>query len=300
MYGNDISSKIIYPLRKKHPDWKLGVCDFLNSGSRNTSFIFNKKYDVILLNPPFTCRGSIKQSIKIEDKEYRMSTAMAYIVEAIKYLQKDGVLYAILPISIAYSQKDEKIRAYLTKKYYFQIIEELDNQWFEKCKPNIVLAAINDKNIISQKNIIKRIDIKIPYLIFQRGSFGMHMVDKKIKRGISLVHSTNIIDEQIVGLKYKVKKNISMIKGPAVLIHRVGQPNKKKVCVIWDSEVYAISDCIIGIKANKLALCWKIKKEIINNWSDFSNLYKGTGAKYITIKRLKYFFNCDEEKTIAK
>jgi type I restriction-modification system DNA methylase subunit len=76
-----------------------------------------------------------------------VSTAMAFLVEAINFLKEDGVMYAILPQSVAYSQKDKKIRNHLIEKYHFRVIEELNNQEFEKCTPSIVLASINDKNL---------------------------------------------------------------------------------------------------------------------------------------------------------
>jgi tRNA1(Val) A37 N6-methylase TrmN6 len=294
-YGNDISSQVLRTLKREYPDWVLGNCDFLNLKSRNKSIIFKRKYDIILLNPPFTCKGSTVQSVNIEERVYHMSIAMAYLVEAIKYLKKDGVLYAILPQSIAYSQKDEKIRIYLKEKYHLKIFEELNNQCFEKCSPNIVLVAVNDKKLVCVNKSLRRIDIKIENLMIKRGSISMHTVDKDRKYGIPLVHSTNIINEKIAGIKYKIIKSKSIIEGPALLIHRVGQPNKKKVCVIMKKEKYALSDCVIGIKTDKLFLCQQLKERIINNWSDFSNLYKGTGAKYITINRLKYFLNLHEK-----
>jgi tRNA1(Val) A37 N6-methylase TrmN6 len=294
-YGNDISSQVIRLLKIKYPDWILGNCDFLNPNSRNRSIIFKRKYDVILLNPPFTCKGSTIQSVLFEKKEYHVSTAMAYLLEAIKYLNVNGVIYAILPQSIAYSRKDDKIRAYLKNKYYFKFITELNNQWFKKCAPNIVLASINDKNIVCLNQSFKKMKVKVGDLTIQRGRMGMYKIDKNKKCGIPLVHTTNIINGRITGIKYKVNKKCSRITGPAILVNRVGQPSKEKVCILLSKEMYAISDCIIGIKLDNISSCHKLKKMIIDNWSDFSNLYKGTGAKYITINRLKYFLNCGDK-----
>ena len=88
-----------------------------------------------------------------------------------------------------------------------------------------------------------------------------------------------------------VNKVRSRIEGPALLIHRVGQPSVKKICIIPPKKVYALSDCVIGIKTKTIDDCVLLNRIIIDNWSDFSNLYKGTGAKYVTIERLNYFFN---------
>ena len=118
----------------------------------------------------------------------------------------------------------------------------------------------------------------------------MHNIQECKKNSISLVHSTNMRDNKIIELEYKVINSISKIRGPALLIHRVGHPNIKKICIISSKEVYALSDCVIGIKTKTMKECQSLKKIISGHWNDFSNLYKGTGAKYITIERLKYFF----------
>jgi predicted RNA methylase len=290
-YGNDISSQVIQLLKRKYPKWILGNCDFLNSKKRVK--LFKNKYDIILLNPPFTCKGSTINHVVFDNIVYHVSTAMAFFIESIKYLKTDGILYAILPQSVAYSQKDEKIREYLYKEYNFKIFKEINNQEFEKCSPNILLAAFNDKKLSFKNKTFDQINIGIKYLEIHRGKIGMHKIKKTKVNTIPLVHSTNIKNNKLKNIKYKMKNNISKIEGPAVLINRVGQPDIRKICIIPHKKEYILSDCIIGIKTKTMNDCQILKKTIIDNWSSFSNLYKGTGAKYITIKRIKYFLNLE-------
>lgn len=288
--GCDISEKTIISMKKKHPCWMLSKCDFLNSKSRNSSAILRNKYDLVLLNPPFTCKGATIETVFFEGYKFHMSTSMAFFVEAIQYLKNEGAMYAILPQSIAYSKKDEKIRNYLKKKYNFQILEERNNQEFEKCAPNIILASINERNVFPISNSAKQLDVKINDLYIQRGNISMHEIIEVDTPYVYLIHSTNIRDNKIINLRYKVNPIRSRIEGPALLIHRVGQPNEKKMCIINKGEVYALSDCIIAIRTLTLEDCHSLRELILKNWNIFSNLYKGTGAKYITIERLETFF----------
>jgi tRNA1(Val) A37 N6-methylase TrmN6 len=295
-FGNDVSRQVIRLLKQKYPKWKLESCDFLNQKSRNNSNQFKKKYDVILLNPPFTCRGSIIKQVFFDNVEYNVSTAMAFFIESIKYLSTDGVLYAILPQSVAYSQKDEKIRKYLSEKYDFKIFEEIENQEFEKCSPSIILAAIKDKKLhVPENRLFAQINTEIKILEVKRGKISMYKIKKARKNTLPLVHSTNIRDNTIENITYNVKEDASKIKGPAVLINRVGQPDIRKICIIPSKKEYALSDCIIGIKTKTANDSKLLKKIIIDNWSSFSNLYKGTGAKYITVKRIRYFLKLELE-----
>jgi tRNA1(Val) A37 N6-methylase TrmN6 len=289
-YGNDISSQVIQLLKRKYPKWILGRGDFLNLKSRNKTNIFKNKFDLILLNPPFTCKGSTIHNIIFDNIEYHVSTAMAFFIESINYLNSNGILYAILPQSIAYSQKDEKIREHLCKKYNFNIFKEINKQDFEKCSPNIILVAFNDKNISSNNKVFKQIDIGIKHLEVMRGKISMHKVKISKNNSIPLIHSTNIRNNKLEKLKYIINYNPSRIEGPAVLITRVGQPDIRKVCIIPHKKEYILSDCIIGLKTKTMVDCERLKKIIFDNWLVFSNLYKGTGAKYITINRIKYFF----------
>lgn len=289
LYGCDISERTVNLMKKNHIDWTLGKCDFLNPKSRKNSIILKNKYDLILLNPPFTCKGSTIESILFDDTEYHMSTAMAFFVEAIQYLKDEGIMYAILPQSIAYSQKDEKIRSYLKEKYNFRILEERNNQEFEKCAPNIVLASINDKNIFPLDHDPKQLVTEIEELKIQRGNISMHEIKEVKEDAIYLIHSTNLRNQEIVDLKFKVNNIRSRIEGPALLIHRVGQPDINKLSIIPPSEAYALSDCVIGLKCETIEECCILRELIVKNWSDFSALYKGTGAKYVTIERLKKF-----------
>lgn len=290
-YGCDISQHAVISMKKKYPNWLFSKCDFLNSKSRSNCAILKNKYDLILLNPPFTCKGAAIESVLFDKTQYQMSTSMAFFVEAIHYLKKNGIMYAILPQSIAYSKKDEKIRLYLKEKYNFRILEERNNQGFKKCAPNIVLASINDKNIFPVYSTAKKINVVLENLQIQRGKISMHEINETDESSMYLVHSTNIQNNKISNLKYRVCQTRSRIEGPALLIHRVGQPNINKLCVINENEIYALSDCIIGIKTVTTDDSYLLKEQIVENWEDFSNLYKGTGARYITIERLKNFLN---------
>jgi tRNA1(Val) A37 N6-methylase TrmN6 len=294
-FGNDISSKVIQQLKKEYPKWILENCDFLSQKSKKKAELFKNKFDIILLNPPFTCKGSIVNHVIFDDVEYNVSTAMAFFIESIKFLNTDGVLYAILPQSVAYSQKDEKIRRYLSENYGFKVFEEIEKQEFEKCSPSILLASVNDKSLSSQNKPFIQIDTGIKSLEVFRGKMSMHKIKKAIKHTLPLIHSTNIRNNKIENLTYNVKCYDSKIVGPAVLINRVGHPDVRKIYVVPSKKEYALSDCILAIKAKSIKDCQIIKKTITDNWLDFSNLYKGTGAKYITIKRLSYFLKIRPE-----
>lgn len=107
--------------------------------------------------------------------------------------------------------------------------------------------------------------------------------------GRFLIHSTNLRNNRLENLKIKVRINRSVITGPAVLIPRVGKPNVKKICTISRQDDYFLSDCVIAIKTQSHKDSIDLQSDLINNWKDFEWLYKGTGAKYITVEKLENF-----------
>lgn len=292
-YGIDISKEVIELVKKSHPSWKLDECDFFADDQRNKLPDLNIKdgFDLILLNPPFSCIGAAKRKISIDEQEFEASTAMAFLAIALKYMSKNGCVFAILPNSAAYSQKDKKIWSTLVSKYKLVICEEPRVNQFNGCSPNIILVSLN---VASIPCISKRLD-KLPLTISQpnifRGKISMHKIGTIDSNGFYLVHSTNIYKDKLQNLSIKIINRLSQVTGPAVLLPRVGSPNPQKICVITKKETYVLSDCIIAVKTSSLKDAQTLKKSLTNNWNEFSNLYKGTGAKYITVERLKDFLN---------
>lgn len=294
-FGTDIDGSVLTNVKKEHPSWILEKCDFTCEESRKTcSLLSNNRYDLILLNPPFTCKGSTAiHNVSFNNTMYHVSTAMSFLVEALKYLSNDGILLAILPISVVYSQKDEKIREALKLECDFNILEERDNQRFKNCNPNIVIVSLslnktkNQKQICSPKllPLNRKVNLKVI-----RGNLSMYEMPKyRDSAGIALIHSTNIRNNSICLDGTLVNKKEFKIEGPAVLIHRVGKPDITKIGLIKANEKYVLSDCILGILCDNYNDAKYILKQLIFHETLFCSLYKGTGAKYITIERLKQF-----------
>jgi tRNA1(Val) A37 N6-methylase TrmN6 len=293
-FGFDISQQAINQTRLNHPDWYLSQLDFLDNIAREESEILQvrPKYDLILLNPPFSCKGGTMHNIVFEGRNFSVSTAMKFLIIALQYVSRDGVMYAILPTSTAYSQKDKALWLLLEKKYNLSILEEPQYQYFKECAPNVILVSLNDFSQISKYKNVSRIPLEFNDLKVLRGKLSMNLIGPN-KGKYFLVHSTNLKNNSLVNLSLKQTNIISVVTGPAILIPRVGKPNISKICIIKPQETYVISDCIIAIKTSKIKDTELLYRYIIDNWPLVEDMYKGTGAKYITIEKLNQFLNLD-------
>lgn len=293
LYGTDISSDAITLIKKEYPNWSLGVCDFRDDKSiAKIHFLRKTKFDIIMFNPPFTCKGSVIERINIEKKEFKVSTAMMFILKSIKYLSPRGGIYAILPISCIYSQKDRDAWNFLKSNYNACVLEESIRVCFEKkCSPNIVLVYIG-KNKRSSYIKNQTADFtKLSVENVSRGHIRMQNLTYSTSiKALPLIHTTNIQKGQLVNLKHIIPRTQQCVGGFGVVIPRVCNPNHNKVALLDGHQNYLLSDCVIVLKTSTMESAAKIKEYIINNWSSFKSIYKGTGAQYTTLERVKALF----------
>ena len=99
------------------------------------------------------------------------------------------------------------------------------------------------------------------------------------------IHSTELRKAAVDISARKIKSGIRTIRGPAVLLPRVGTPNALKVAVLKDSTV-ALSDCVFALGCRSQKAAAALKRSILDGWSSFEKLYTGTGARYVTIAKL--------------
>lgn len=297
-FGSDISEDAITATRKIHPDWHLTQLDFLDNEARAASPIIRSQplFDLILMNPPFSCKGGTIHPVEFEGRKYKSSTAMRFLVTALGYLSKQGVMYAILPTSVAYSQKDNQLWCELERKYNLSILDEPQIQYFKGCAPNVILVSINDLSQVSNFKSNTRISLDFENLMVFRGKFSMDSLKKTFGQHF-LVHTTNIKNNRLVDLEIKHDKSLSEITGPAILIPRVGKPKQSKICVIECHETYVISDCIIAIKTDSVKQANVLYRYFLDNWFLVESMYKGTGARYTTIEKVEGLLNLDIKKT---
>lgn len=293
LYGTDISDETLAKLANNCPEWHLEKCDFKDDDSvSNVSFLKRKKFDLIMLNPPFTCKGSIVETVVFEGVQFRVSTAMLFLMRALRFLAPNGGLYAILPISCVYSIKDKKAWTYLKEHHNACILEESNKVNFtNKCAPNIALVFVGNYKVngISMTNCFDF--SSLPVSSIQRGCVRMqHPNYSNSKEAIPLIHTTNLQKGELVKLKRIITGKNILVNGSGVVIPRVCNPNPNKIALLDEDIVYALSDCVIVLKTATKIDAERLRDKIIEHWCDFVSVYKGTGAQYTTIERLKNLF----------
>ena len=293
-YGVDISSDVIKALQIQYVHWQLATANSLATNSLSEILRINSnEYDLVLMNPPFTCKGSIIHNIEFENAVFSVSTAMYFLLHALPFMSSDGSLYAIMPISIVRSEKDAKIWSYLVKKYNACILEECAHVPFNKCAPNVVLIYLSKKQ---QHSCAKQITYSrtfqnLPVSHCIRGTISASSISRYYAAStIYFIHTTNIQNGEIVDTNTINGISATIVKSYGVVVPRVCKPSIHKVALLNPNKRYVLSDCVIAILANNARDARVIKESIVRNWEIFSSIYSGTGAQYTTMNLVKKMF----------
>lgn len=292
LYGTDISSEALQKLGVSCPEMVLGECDFKDDESvNNVHFLYDNTFDLIVLNPPFTCKGSVVEHLDFDGEEFKVSTAMLFTMRALRYLSEQGGLYAILPISCVYSEKDKKAWDYLKAHYNACVLEEPSRVYFKDCAPHIVLIYAGRYPMAIQ-HATEVVDFSnLPVSSIVRGCVRMQSpAYSKRHDAVPLIHTTNVQKGKLVNLKKIIPGEHLKVDGFGVVIPRVCNPNPNKIALLDGTHTYALSDCVIILRTDTMEAAEQVQNHILTNWHDFTTIYKGTAAQYTTLARVKQLF----------
>ncbi|RUL59253.1 methyltransferase [Prevotella koreensis] len=303
LYGTDISDDAINKLKSDNPAWQLEQCDFRDiEWLERVHFLKDKKFDLIVMNPPFTCKGSIIEHIEFEGEEFKVSTAMLFLMRALRYLDEIGGVYAILPISCVYSEKDSKAWKYLKTHYNACILDKSEKVYFSKskvtqadasvsCTPNIVMVYVGNYAVNGIKEEHYADFSSLPVYDIIRGCVRMqNPAYSHNTKAVKLIHTTNIKMGKLVNIKKVLPGTSRQVNGCGVIIPRVCNPNPMKITLLDGTSKYLLSDCVIVLRTATMAEAEQVRQHILNHWKEFVKIYRGTGAQYTTLARAKALF----------
>lgn len=292
--ANDICLDSVNALSSKN--WNLFNLDFLDYQSLQKSSIsnFKNKIDLILINPPFSQKQGY---IKFWDNSHlnlKSGIALNFLYNSLRFLKPNGYLLAILPEGCLISKRDELALKFLQENYETQIYTDGIDSNFKKVKPNIFILRI--RNAKPKTSIMKNNTFSSPKNVCNsnieifRGKFQMYKLkNMNVSKGIPLIHTTNLKNHEISLLDTQIVQDIKIINGPAIILPRVGNFKKEKICYLKQDTKVILSDCLFAIFCDNEENAKKIIATITADWENFKKIYGGTGARYTTLEKLKRY-----------
>jgi hypothetical protein len=296
LIGIDVCRSTIGRLRRSSPNWQLSRCDFTNARSRDRSSALVQrggKISLVLLNPPFSCRGGTVWRAECGGTELRCSLAMAFLLAALPYLAQNGIAVVLMPAGSMRSDKDRLAWSLIRREFSVDLIAVNGHRTFEGCSPKTVIVRLHRKAKSSPPRQTSRCTKKDVCLQVRltRGVVQMNTVNSvNGRRTRPLIHTTHLKDGIVCVSDLRVPVDRRSIVGPAVLLQRVGTPDAKKVCLYIKRKPVALSDCVIAMKCVSNADAKRLFRIIESNWSRISSRYGGTCARYVTLDSLQHAF----------
>lgn len=289
----DIDPVAVRSLKTANPSWNVGTCDLLSAKSRSSSPLLGRRgafADVVVLNPPFSHRGGTY--FRVLNDAFRASPAMAFVAHALEQLADGGSAVVLVPSGTVHSQKDELLWTRLREATTVRVVDEFARTTFdgEHATVSMILLIGLSRELLraEAKNPVAdpvSADDAAADVRLIRGTQQMHLIETN-QRGLMLVHSTHLRGRAILpGPRIGVRA--PTIAGPAVLLPRVGLPRRDKLAVYLAGDEVVLSDCVIALRGRTEPITKRVNAELADSWDDLEALYRGSCARYITVRDLR-------------
>ena len=294
--GTDVDDLCVAGLRRNHPDWRVGRCDFLNQRSRTASPLLRdivRTTSLVLLNPPFSCRGNRAERVETQFGTIRCSVSMAFVLNSIPYLSSTGRLVAVLPASSRTSEKDRAAWNHIQQSFSVRTVAEFGLRTFPGCAARTVIVRmqrapskhLSRDNRRCAKDAAKALAIQAKIV---RGTVPMYAALNGLAGpGFSFVHTTDLSSEGISNPQHSIRKCRRYTVGPSVLMPRVGRPSPNKCVLYLRRRRIVLSDCVYAIRCTTTSDAETLHKALLSQWDNVTQHYTGTCAPYLTVASLR-------------
>lgn len=298
--GIDMDRPTIRSLRRKKPHWTLSVANLLCDRSVKRSSVGKARVvpDLLLLNPPFSQSAVKFTSYRCSTGEvFRVGRAMRFLLQAIELFKPSRGVIAIVPESLLFSELDESGRGLILSRFEMREIAALKSTTFKGARVRTVAVELKKGAGCMEPSLPSR---KLTYSVsveLERGGLPVHL-SERTDDGVPFIHSTDLLPLAKGKLpSVEVKSGRIARKGWILLLPRVGVPINSATRAVYLSRTVRLSDCVLGLWCEDRSIAREVEGILLWHWESLVQLYRGTGARYVTVARLKHWL--DERGVVA-
>lgn len=291
--GTDIDPRAVRRLSRLRPSWTVGRCDLRNARSRRSCLALKSlrnSASLLLLNPPFSCRGGTRFSIPTASGPMYASTALSFLLLATDYLAQGGHVACILPLGCLHNEKDMAAWKQVESQFHVEVIDHCSIRTFPDAAANTVLVRLSprsSKEAIPRSPTISRVIVAGQFCVrIIRGCCPMHRMRLDVNKP-PLVHYTDLRDGRVRLNGRQGFGTYRCVTGPAILLPRVGQFTLAKIATLPHGLKVMLSDCVLALKPTHREFIVPLRQKLVDNFFDLRGQYTGTGAPFITLRRLQ-------------
>lgn len=286
LFGSDIDPGAVKAMAVLPSLGRAVEYDFLEQAAPGPLTDLEARCDIVLLNPPFSGRGNRRHFADLNGCRHSGSKALAFVARALRFLSRQGELLAIIPSSCLTSERDAALLDAIESDYDVARIGELHRDAFGPHAVSVALVRVRRR---ARPRGRKPTSPSPPALVrpFQvammRGSLPVHRAVHD-EAGVPYVHTSDL--RSLGGAVLKtVMRPRRVVDGPAVLLARVGRPDRAKLVLIGAGGV-ALSDCVVALRTEPRGHEAELLNLLSLNWARIERLYGGSCAPYLTMESL--------------
>jgi hypothetical protein len=289
--ANDIDVNLTKRLRRQYTSWEISAIDFLRESSLRRSKLSTLErggVDCVLINPPFSERSKSRITSVFFDRRIVSGPTMNFLLRALRFLAPRGYMVAVLPDSCFISQRDRIAWDAINAHFVVQKVRRNSRNTFKGIAALTTVAIFHHRDqpqTVPNSNRIPRANAEQIKLV--RGKVQMHSADRwEDVTGYPLIHTSDLVANRVklTGTRRVTFRHV--VKGPAVLLPRVGAVTPGKIAVLDEDVSIVLSDCVLAIACRSSDQARTIFSAIVSQWDLFRNAYGGTGAPYTTLDRI--------------
>lgn len=288
-FGLDRDQRAIRVLKRSRPHWTLSVGNLLCNKSLGSTRVLRTlgAVDLLTLNPPFSQSGRKFVEVMYEGEIIRASVAMGYVLRSIDLFRPVQGAIAVVPESLLYSDIDSEARSAIGRSYDLAPLFELCSSTFFGARARTVAVkfgcAVHSAPLNQAPRLKATLDVQLV-----RGTLPVHLAGFAL-RGTPFIHSTDLghLATSTASLRRVTSGGTGRVLGWQLLLPRVGLPKQEYLIPVFIRRDSQLSDCVIALGAGGQAALRQVTEEIAGNWGEFVGLYRGTGARYVTVARLR-------------
>ena len=290
--ATDIDRRAIRRLSRLRPSWTVGRCDLRSSRSRASCRALDSLHHstcLMLLNPPFSCRGGTRFLVQTSNGPLHASTAMSFLLHAAAYVAPGGHIVSILPLGCLHNAKDVQAWTYLESGYNATVLQTYPKGTFPNSTASTALVRLSPRtdditpnhrsDLCTTRGLLLRVRVI-------RGTCPLHRPKHEHDKP-ALVHYTDLRSGVVAMNGRRGFGSFRCVDGPAILLPRVGRLTSGKIARLDSSHPVMLSDCVIALKPESPDHARTLCDRLLANLEHLRAHYIGTGAPFITIRRLK-------------
>lgn len=293
--GLDKDKSSISSLKRSQPQWALSVADILKMRSYQRAGALSDKNDtdLLLLNPPFSQKKSKSIPISYSGVQLRTSVAMAHVLQSLELFKPKMGAMVVVPESVLFSEIDAQARSLIEADFHIDILNELSINTFAGARVRSTVIKIapgaSRRPLVSLHKHPELTKIQIEII---KGGLPVFEAKKsRSKFSLPFIHSTDIRNLVEKTHDHKIMRTHSTRAGKAsghlVLLPRVGVPLPHLIHPIFFKSKAHLSDCVIALKFENKLQAEEGSNRLRKNAASLQNMYRGTGARYVTRARLE-------------